>query len=637
MTSQLLRGRAVVSASRGFRSTRKGDLSDGVMAMVPVVVSPPGLGYSPDINTLQGGHNAFIDSQGVCPLDGKLSVDIGFSRMGAVDLPLGGEQEQIGFVDSPIKNATTGFEQPITGVFQMITQTIGEFITYVVTGLTQVPASGGDPIGSTTAYVWIYDPAADDWTNVPHGGSATGAEVASSRTDVYDGVFYPYGGTEIDGVAPGLVIFCHIDEEVNKIDIGAGVAGVGEYDTLFAITFGAADFNADSVELFDGRLVFLNTLEDDGTGFDVHPRRTRWTNIAQVAPSLTAAGSGFLDWEEFGGKGLRTIRLADMAVCYFEDGVGVIRRTFQLNAPFIRAYVSKTRGLISKFSVVSLNEDIHFGIFTDGWYMFDSGGKFTQLGTFQSGGFRWKRTFYRLLDEDNLNLLHCSYDPDLKRVRISWPQAVEEGQTLPEMKVWIYDITTDTVWPDDPYDVNTWGLANTLLQPGVSFTDLGTDTFADLQAAGTTFLDFLPVFGSRNIVHGTDLGLVFTHQNNIFTKDGVVVSWFLFSHKPHIADPFTRMIMDSIWVQYTGLASGEEASVSIQGANELDEVDGESIDMSTGATEKVVNDYVNMKLSGDRIGTRFTGTGPVTLHGWMMKFYPQSGDDQRVTGTFTVV
>lgn len=596
-------------------------------------VGPPWLGYCPDLNPSLTSFEAFEYSRGLVSQDGQLTLDMGWLRLEDPDpptLPLGGYQDAGG--NHSDLAADEGYEQPVVLLVEISRSDtlLNKLSLFAVTGLSLVDipwVPPGPPVGtSDVGFCWWMDPSDLSWEEVPWNVAAGGVPLAAARDHIFDWAFYPWGGTIIaNDTHPGAIYFTNYYDEVYIWDPGSVAMGVGppgDYQSAFGQPWGNESFYAKSVEAFVDRIVFLNTREEDGSlvgnPLVQAPRRVRWTGLATPL-SLTGVGAGFIDFAEFRGDGLRVLAFQDLVACYFQDGVGSLRRTERPNRPFQREYISKERGLLSTFSVVRVTSDLHFGLFTDGWFFLSSSGQWTEVGTVSTkfGMVRkWARTFYSLLDIPNKHKIAISFDQYTHRIRITFPLAAGGDAT------WIYDMKADAVWPDDPYTAVCWGEASAVLAESVPWLpDMGGTSWADVEGI---WADFGTVFGDRSVLHGTEDGLVLLHSPLMASRDGVEVTWSVRSHRQFLRDLGADRVADGIVLEHGVLT--EDSSISVGFLNNRGDTVTELVQLNTGGMESRAATAVHPSTDGYGIGTVMSGVGPVRLWNWRIDFRP--GDVQ---------
>ncbi len=590
-----------------------------------VNVKPPWQGYAPDVNPEMAQFTAFESSQGFVDQDGILTIDSGWYRLEdalGVTLPLGGVDQFTGAGNLAQTATDEAFAQPIVLLAELRRNdggTPGDLL-FAATGLSLVtlPIIPGPPPVDGTAtigFAWYLN-AALNWVNVPFN-VAVGSPIAAERDEMFDWAPFPTGGTVIvASVGPGEIYFTNKVDEVYVWDPGAAVGPPGEYSSAFGVTLGAAAFFAKSVELYDDRLVFLNT----GESGEERTKRCRWTTIA-TTPALTGAGSGFIDMNELQGDGLRVLKFEDLAAAYFEDGVVLLRRTGNRTNPFNIQYLTKERGLMGTFAVTRLSSDLHFGIFSDGWFFLNSQGQWTEAGLVTIGDIKvqkWSRTFYNILDTSRKNETVVSHDQYTDRIRIAFP--LTDGTNT----VWVYDRKADTVWPADPYEVTIWGDAVSTVQEAIAWSDF---PIGDLwSTTGGDWADYGAILGERVVLHGTEDGLVLLHSQAHVARDGDQPTWIFRTHKQSGLNARTLKTTDTLAIDHQ--VRGESSSVSAFFTSQSTTVVSENFDLQTenGSAGFRDTSVVHGTLTDMSIGFGVSGVGEVKFYSFQPEFRTETTD-----------
>jgi hypothetical protein len=370
------------------------------------------------------------------------------------------------------------------------------------------------------------------------------------------------------------------------------------------------------------RLVMLHTVENG----NLYNKRARWTNIS-TTPDLTSAGAGFIDFVEFKGDGLRILSFQDTVACYFEDGVGFLWRTDNTTNPFNRTYVTKERGLIGTHAVCRINEDLHFGIFEDGWFFLSAGGAWQEAGMFDTGAgkaTKWSRKFYSLLNVEERDTTVVNYDKFTRRIHVSFPTTGGSEDEVAYV-VWVYDLDTDSVWPDDPYTVVCYGEVTAQLAAGVAWGDfLGT-----WAAATGVWGDYSPVYGNRATAHGSEDGVVYYHSPGLWTRDGEEAAWRITTHTDVFQDQYSVKSSDRILVQHGQIDPLSAASGTFTAsARTVDgTLAGDTIDMKLGGTGRTTT-VIHPEISSYALGTEMSGSGPIQIYDWQLTMKPSLVPDK---------
>lgn len=488
----------------------------------------PWLGYMPDIDPHRIPPNGTVHSRGlIAKADPAghgecLMPNDGFQGLDFDNLPLG-----------------AGIHRPIT-MLHMLPRADAEGdqqgrFNFTVMAVT---ASGSTPGVAGEADLWIIDPVGAAWEIVVFSATASGGQqLLGVRNDLYD-VADMASGTSTRTVGGGnidqpVAVFCNgIDDVMVYPSDDVGGADEHNYDILTDDL--GPHFIAKTVEAFNGRLYFGNTVELNSIH---HRQRIRRTPVFNCDPDPANIGSGALDIREFSGDLLRLEKLGQVLVAYFTDGVAFIRNTEVATSPDAVQILREKRGLISTHSVVSVEDQKHFGIFDDGWYMLDASGRWQEVGLVDIEGtltHKWKRTFYENLDIENRERLFVSYDGTL--IRIAYPRVGFDDIS----EVWVYDPKSDRVFVEDFLDGNyitCYGDVNTQIADDLTWDSdddeynlFGGNNWSTIFA---TWASVGSKFGIRALVHGTVNGYVLVHDPDMIARLNTATS-----------DPVTGAVFD---------------------------------------------------------------------------------------------
>ena len=636
MPTNLLKGRQHPKAQPG-----------GELDYIDALIVPPWQGYCPDLNPHLAGFTAFLECQGLVNDDGVLTLDSGWVRLEDLvtpnlTLPLGGHFLVANIPDAP---ADEGHAQPVVLIAELFRSDGDDELLniFAATGLSVDPVAvvlGVSHGTSLAGFCWYLDDV--DWVNVPFNAAipvaaAGGIEQAANRDEMFDWAPYPLGGTLAGAhtVRPGLLVFTNREDEVYCWDPEAGGALPGEYTSAYGTALGGARFYAKSVELFDDRLTFLNTNEVGEERY----RRFRWTALGNTVAepfiaTIDGVGSGFFDLDEFNGQGLRVLKFKDRAALYFADGVAIVNRTWNVANPFNRQYVSKERGLLGTFAVTRLSNDVHFGVFSDGWYMFDSTGQWHELGTMniqQGTANKFKRTFYSQIDLTRANEVVVDFDEFVNRVRVAFPITTgnDGADGFTGHTVWIYDVDTDTVWPDQPYNPVIWGNGFSGLTEHYPWND---PLFTDLpemlwsEAAGR-WIDYSASYGTKATLHGDEYGFIYIHIPNVITRDDgnttQIVHWNFQTHQQAYNNIHSTKTGDRITVRHGTLANDKNISFGYR--NETGAEVSESIQLNLDVGGATAVSTVHPTLLGDTLAVIAAGRSAVEIFSFQTTVRSTSG------------
>ena len=283
--------------------------------------------------------------------------------------------------------------------------------------------------------------------------------------DIMDHVVVPWAGS-VSGagaVQSGAVVFTDNKDFVYVWDPGWDVSGGGGNakwpGAIVPLDVTNADwggtFKAKTCEVFAGRVVFLNVELAGSRKYNT----IVWTKVASDLvsdgpfdrTSSNGPGTGARDLLEFRGVGVKLLAIGDRLVAYGSRDVAIFEDTRIPVGPIRRIFLSPDRGLVGTKAVCQVERDIHFGIFTDGWFMMNSQGQFVEVGLTEQGHPKWKKTFYAQLESSIMDQVEVFLDELRNKILVSFPRAV--GHNFDQ---WEYDIGTDTVWPWNTA-MNTYG------------------------------------------------------------------------------------------------------------------------------------------------------------------------------------
>ncbi len=317
------------------------------------------------------------------------------------------------------------------------------------------------------------------------------------------------------------------------------LAGTHTYEPLTNVAAldggGTNGFQAKSVETWNGRVYFLNTSEANVR----RQNRLRRTAKFTANPDPSIVGAGFFDFTEFAGEGLRIETLGDVLAVYFSDGVAFMRPTGVPTSPDEPQIISTERGLLGTHAVVPIGRNVHFGIFTDGWWLLDASGRWQELGIVNLNGKivpKWRQTFYGDLPADNRHRLYCYYDQPANLIYIARPT---RNSPEPE-EVWIYDPTSDRCFIEN-YDVTCFGSFTPLTQAAITIDAL-PGTIDSLEGTIDSFGAIAGFPKAR--IHGDQFGFVYSHSRD---AEGF--------HGPEIVGSGTPTVQDPSWLFSMGLRS----------------------------------------------------------------------------------
>jgi hypothetical protein len=498
---------------------------------------------------------------------------------------------------------------------------------------TTLAIISGDGTTANTQEMWRIRPSTGLWQQVAHSNFAATtrpkgdrealpdwtvfAAGAPARTDYTSG-----GGNGID--QPAFIWTNNVDP-VYVYPADSTTPTVFEDLTADAAL---APFYAKSVEVYNNRVYFLNTSEN-GTRY---LQRVRRTPPFTCDPAIAGVGSGSVDLKDFSDEGLRLMRLGNVLVAYFKDGVAFIRGGGPVTNPDAYQSVSTSRGLISSHSVANLGNDLHFGIFTDGWYELDPSGRFREVGVVDLGGgqiaHKWRDTFYDLLgkEPDKRNRLYIEYDPPSNKVYIALPTDDEDDNE----RVWIYDRTADRVFLDE-YPVTCWGRYTRQITSSLTYAAAatagpgGTELTYD-SIAPATYASLGNIYGIEALAHGTLNGYVFQHEPGTVSRDkeastGNEVPTYVYeTHYKYGSSPRFLLSADRVLVEYSNL-NGPNLTAIVASSGSVNE--SVSLPMTTGNVGDLNISSDFYRFTGQQLNLRLTGVGPVLLKSFELDLFQE--------------
>lgn len=592
----------------------------------------PWQGFTPDIDVDLLGPTAARTITGLIAkpdIGGQgevLTADSGYARISSGSAAL--SDLTANWTTTPAL-ANTG-SNDIVSIIEMRRTTAGGVSSGTGYGLRQLAIVGGDGTANSQVLFWLSDASPPVWQVLDPSADTNSIEAGGGRDNIPDWAIMPSGAparstpsASFANVSEPCLIWVNGTDEVRIWPDADGVT-TPDHEQL---TDEAAlnPFVSRSVENFRGRLVYLNNQEGGST----FPQRMRWTAPFTADPTSTLAGSGVLDWREFQRDGLRAETLGNVLACYFEDGVGIASLTGVATSPFSRTVLTQTRGLMSTHAVCPIDPNVHFGIFTDGWWLLDSSGRWTEVGVMDVGGSaqrKWRDTFYSRLDANNRTRLFCYYDQRCSRVYISVP--VEDVAAPTE--VWIWDVKTDRVWIDTyPVAPICFGSYTISIQQAIQWDNSSLGTWADpgSNALGT-WAEAGSRFGLSGLVHGNGSGRVMRHDGNLFQKDGSATTYGYETVLGPLGAPRKFKTTNRVTLEAINKAT-PNPSVTVFCSSTPAAQTG-SANLNRNSLNDIEVDSVYSRLTSENIGIRIAGTHPLMLRSFEAELIID--DSERRTG-----
>jgi len=512
-------------------------------------VSAPWGGYAPGLSDDVVNYSVAQNCLNVIDRESTLSADTGYALLvpsggGGLTFPLG--DDGAGAIEGP---ATTPEAIMIVGQLPIQDPTLvsdGFISAFFVT------ADGG---GSTRGHAACINGSAN-LVEIPFDADAGTPDITTLRAVIMDSCVVPFGGTaQASQNKPGAVVITNNTDNVIVWDPNSD--SVGFPGELTALDSGAiTNFKGRACAVVAERILFFNT-EESGTR---NPTRVTWGEIGSLSVDPSPTGAGSIDLIEMKEPGMRIMPLGNLVACYSGDGVVLLRRTGIPLAPFAKDYRTNDRGLIGPRAITPLGRDAHFGIFTDGWFIFSSQGVWREVGLANLGGttyHKWKDDFYSRLSRDSLDLVVIHYDHIRNQVRISWPETPATENTV----TWVYDVRRDTVWPQD-YIVSSFGEINS-----AAAGQTWTATVGTWAAQGVRWRDLGPESGFRELIHGDASGNVMLYNSNLTGRAGVEQNYQYLTYRVANPQPLLERLMSRVTVTRGKTVSAKVISVEVIAAD----------------------------------------------------------------------
>jgi len=629
------------------------------LAPMDVQIGGKWRGYEPDLHGVTMTWDGCSELTHLIPVAASLQTDDGYSWVDTNDknnpsLPLG---------TSSLPSSTP---QPVVGLFEWTFSLVpGELPWILAVTAATAPASPGRYFYRLTATAaWI-----------PMGLTATETDPATSpsvllATDdnvLYDFAVYgpgcPARGTPTAAVGGGdnpdvgadidtsVVIACNgYDSPGGTVAASSPVIVIRDNPPTYAILTGdlhggSGDgqyFAAATCCEYQDRVVFGATRELDLPC----PYRVRWSAVGDASKITTATpGAGALDLVEFRTPIMRILPIGDALAVYSADGVAFLSRTGRSTDPFARRYVTKTRGLLAPQAVCSIGKDLHFGIFTDGWYTLGQSGEWNRVGLDEGNVTRWDREFYGTLAYPYRFKTTVSYDQYRQIVRICFVSINGNNPQVPNVW-WNLDLRTNTLWPSDTEtNIPTYWIVARQVYANANVTwntvGGGTVTWDDIPG---TWADYLaaaeatpaPIFGTTGgMVYQTSYSTVLqgfrvTSEVDTPILGGTLPHWSAVSHHVVAAQVGGWSVPDKLWLNYLdqGHATVQLGFEDTDGTQSL-----QAVDIGAQHQNCSQSTYSSHRVSMKQPAWYVSGEGPVRIQGLRAQLLPTTAEQIRPEGT----
>ena len=580
-------------------------------------------GYTPDLPSDSVDETYWYDCLGLVIKSGPSKIgsvimnDAGFEKVDSTNLPLGD---------------ATDTNNDICAIGQFnLTDANGEETTTLSRSVFAITAGNGSTNGS--GQLWTFSESETAWREVPYSGTPGGTGLEATidgdittlrQRSMVDWTEFPLGApnrtADTGAISTPALIFTNNSDKVMVFPAGDG--DQTDYEELNDDRFNGT-FKCISVETYNDRVYFLNTLEND-TRVKNKIRRTARGTCDFLE---TTAGAGSIIVEQL-TTGLRLLTLGDILVAYFDDGIAFVRDTFNPAAPNSVQIVSPRsarRGILGTHAVVEVPGRGHFGIYNDGWWMLDPNGRMTELGLspVQTGrsragagdptqevGWKWKRTFYNTLNSDLGHRIQCVYEPKHNWVRIILPKSATDSE------IWIYDVDNDRVFRNEYANPPTvYGKSIIQLDTATAWSDMTSEIWSDVVG---TWESYGADQGQQFLLHGDLNGNVFLHKEDLITQDGNQPQWNFTTVDSDFGSSQALKRMDKIDLRHVHSGNSTGATVQITTANRKSESRSKQLDSSDGdAGDIEIHQTWFTDCASETFKISFSGSGPVQIKGYM--------------------
>lgn len=590
-----------------------------------LTAGPGFLGFCPDLPDDFSGMQAFREGTrglkmvrpSIAGASIVLGTGAGFSQVDGATQPLN-SSAAISRLQSMLRTDETG--------------QIGSDASEIEYDLTLIVTTVGDGSTGGTSHFFRTD-SNGAWAKldyVAHNGYTSGKE-ASANIDgntndksMMNTAVFPAGSPSHNptasisgygGVATTLglpvMIFCNNVDPVYVFPASPYDSAVAERHDYTELHAGALEpFKAKSCFSWEGRMFYGNTEE----GGNRYKLRIRWSSLFDASPDPANSGAGAFDIRDLQGSFLTFENLDPYLIAYFTDGIVFLERTGLRSAPHVRRVITDHRGLLGPHSVSHISPNEHFIITTDGFYIMNGAGNFNEIGTISDGVGnvyrKWHDTFFSTIDLDKAHRVQCHYNQITRQVHIVFP-----NRLTGIMDQWTWDVRSDTMWPDN------WEVAgvttcfadhNSLVQAALAWNSANAPTtWEDLTSTGGAFWSSGAArFGRSFLHHGTVVGEVYQHDQDIHTFDGHNQEWALVTKSQQLGgDPRLHHTIDRGDVEFFDLGTPTAANLTVLSTDARGEErmfsgqishdgPGSATPTTKGITGKIGGGYTYLKLSG---------------------------------------
>ena len=578
---------------RRFDYQGRGSRAAG-LALAPNVIwlRGPWPGYEPSVSSSEATQGSALDCAGLMDRDGFLTQQNGFAKLASATLPLGGT--------SP---PDVGSEEPVVCIAEGRDSTTQAVQRYVITA---------DTAGNGRGH--FYELISGVWTeqafNNTSGGNAFTGDASDPASTLADSAHF---------TAANYTVFA--SGEQNNLLRFPGLTVADEYEQLAGL--GAlTNLGANSICSAEERLLAFGTNE----GSTYYPTRFRWTSKgASGSFDPTSTGAGFAEVAELGGEAAAIRPIGPKIALYTTTGGMLVRRTGITTDAFAKDYQFPGRGLLSTHSVCDVGNGIHFGLFTDGWFMLRYDGVWEERGKVGSGSHKWRREFYGTLDWENRARIITRYDENDHIVYIAFPQAGTSGNG-PSV-VWLYDTISDTCWPAPDWTKKPNCFGTIIEEASAGYT---WATVPGTWSGGSgSWASFDSTTGQRRVHHGTADGYVYYHHPALVEQDNVLPTYRYTTHYFSGEQPNKFRRVEAIHVNYNRVQADNGADptpITLTYSNENGTSETGSILQTSGTVNTIQTDFASPGVvSGVSHKVSLSGTAPVKITGVGIQVAGDSG------------
>lgn len=369
-------------------------------------------------------------------------------------------------------------------------------------------------------------------------------------------------------------------------------AGWGFYQSLLVPT-GTPDltpFGCRSVAVANERVYVLNTLEG-ALANRRKPQRLRWTSIGFPYINTTNwndPGAGALDLSRFRGEGVKVLQIGNKLAVYFEDGVALLQWTGS-RPPHTIAFESRQRGLLGTRAVVDIGGGIHFGAFTDGFWLFTQDGEWREFGAVNEGGIK-----FRPFSDYFTNTRNKTYDYRVTTFYDSERRLIElhfaSGSSTVLDERWILDIQTEQAFKMDSV---VSGLTAQYSNCGIFGQNLARNANRLLRGSTTGYV-------WENILTSIATSTVL--------RDGVAPTWEYNTEYVDYGDPISH---HRLLASVLDLGAGGTSAIAYTVRNA---VGGTFTTSATPSGARQPLYFPTFGITGHRHRHEFSGTHPTTIY-----------------------